>query len=248
MLDRATENHLRTALVTSAGGFLRNPVRRPRTTCAVCTTPIDDRYSFCYVCKRHRLHKGTADIVAPMIYAVPQQQSGYVMRGYKARPPVGAHLRLVTMLTLFTLSRHGACAGTGAGIGLTHWAAVPSLPAKPGEHPLHRIVRGSAPGTEVRLAAAPRTSDPRALDAAHFTADARLPRGSHVLLLDDTWTSGGHAQSAALSLREAGASTISVLVVARWIKPEFGNNAKFLDGLPDFDPDICPWTGDACPR
>ncbi|CND86027.1 putative amidophosphoribosyltransferase [Mycobacterium tuberculosis] len=168
MLDRATENRLRTALVTSAGGFLRNPIRRPRTTCAVCTTPIDDRYSFCFACKRHRLHDGTADIVAPVIYAVPQQQSGYVMRQYKARPPVGAHLRRVTMLTLFTLSRHGACAGRDAGIALTHWATVPSLPAKPGEHPLHRIVRGSAPGAEVRLA-----------------------------------------------------------------------NARFLDGLPDFEPDIC---------
>ena len=248
MLDPATENRLCTTLVASAGGFLRNTVRRPRSTCAVCTTPVDDRYSFCFACKQHRLHDGTADIVAPVIYAVPQHQSGYVMRGYKARPPVGAHLRLVTALTLFTLSRHGACAGRLVELPPTHWASVPSLPAKPGQHPLHRIVSGSAPGAEVRLTAASRTSNARGVDATHFETTTRLSPESHVLLLDDTWTSGGHAQSAAVSLRAAGASRVSTLVVARWIKPGFADNATFLAGLPDFDPNICPWTGGPCPR
>jgi hypothetical protein len=67
--------------------------------------------------------------------------------------------------------------------------------------------------------------------------------------MDDTWTSGGHAQSAVLALRKAHAAYVSVLVVARWVKEDFGDNAKFLRSLSDrdYDPDICPWTGGACP-
>jgi orotate phosphoribosyltransferase len=126
---------------------------------------------------------------------------------------------------------------------ITHWAAVPSLSAKPGKHPFHRIVKGSAPGVEVSLTAAVNCPNPRAVDENHFIPDRRLPANSHVLVLDDTWTSGGHAQSAALSLRKAGVKRISVLVAARWIKREFGNNAEFPDRLPDYNPETCPWTG-----
>jgi hypothetical protein len=70
-----------------------------------------------------------------------------------------------------------------------------------------------------------------------------------VLLLDDTWTGGGHAQSAVLGLRAAGATRVSLLVVARWIKPDFGNNPSFLRELAerDYHPGICPWTGGNCP-
>lgn len=246
MLDPELEKRLSTALVSSAGGFLRNPVRRAHVTCTVCTTPIEERYSLCYRCKQHRLHSGTADIVAPLTYAVALQQSGYIMRGYKAQPPVDAHYRLVGMLTVLALAKHGACAGTMLGAPVTHWATVPSVPAKPGEHPFNRIVRGPAPGREVKLTTAANSSNARAIDARHFSADLALPQNSHVLLLDDTWASGGHAQSAALSLRQAGAQKVSVMVAARWIKRDFADNARFLDGLPDFDPDICPWTGDVC--
>lgn len=247
MLDPDLEKRLTAALVSSAGGFLRNPVRQAHVTCVVCATPIEERYSLCYRCKQHRLHSGTADIVAPITYAVALQQSGYIMRGYKARPRVDAHYRLVGMLTVLALSKHGSCAGGILGAAVTHWATVPSVPAKPGEHPFHRIVRGSAPGQEVRLAAASESPNARAIDASHFSTDLALPQNSHVLLLDDTWASGGHAQSAALSLRQAGARRVSIMVAARWIKRDFADNARFLDGLPDFDPDVCPWTGGVCP-
>lgn len=183
MLDSQVERRLRAALITKAGGYLRNPMRRDGVTCAVCTTPVDGRYRHCYPCNQYRAHHGIADMVAPITYAIAGQQSGYVMRGY----------------------------------------------------------------VEVRLTAAAQTSDARALDANHFGTGVKLPADSHVLLLDDTWTKGGHAQSAALALRRAGAGKVSVLVAARWIRRDFAGNARFLDGLPDYDPDICPWTGGVCP-
>ncbi len=132
---------------------------------------------------------------------------------------------------------------------VTHWATVPSLPPREGEHPLHSIVSRIAPGREAVLAAADEVDYPRDLDPGHFRAVAPLPPGAHVLLVDDTWARGGHAQSAVLALRAAGAARVSVLVAARWINEDFGANAAFLRGLADrdYDPAICPWTGSACP-
>ncbi len=42
---------------------------------------------------------------------------------------------------------------------------------------------------------------------------------------------------------------VSALVVARWVKEDFGGNAKFLRSLSDrdYDPGICPWTRGNCP-
>jgi hypothetical protein len=134
------------------------------------------------------------------------------------------------------------------GAPVTHWATVPSLPAKPGEHPLHKLVGKYIPATEVTLTAAAQVANPRDVNPGHFRADAQLSSDSHVMLLDDTWTSGGHAQSAVLAVRAAGAGHVSILVVARWVKEDFGDNAQFLRGLPDYNPQICPWTGGECPR
>jgi orotate phosphoribosyltransferase len=41
------------------------------------------------------------------------------------------------------------------------------------------------------------------------------------LLLDDTWTTGASAQSAALALRRAGARSIVTVVLGRHINPQF---------------------------
>jgi hypothetical protein len=171
------------------------------------------------------------------------------MRGYKARQPVAEHVGILATLLLLGLSLHEHCPEVMAGMPVTHWAIVPSLPARPGEHPLHKIANGAGLGAEARLIAAAGVQNPRDLNPAHFQACERLPAGSHILLLDDTWTGGGHAQSAALALRLAGAARVSLLVVARWIKEDFGNNASFLRELAnrDYDPGRCPWTGGACP-
>ena len=255
MADPDVVAQLSAALVARAGGYLRNTVRQEQVTCAVCATPVGG-FRLCYQCQRRRGRAGLADATGFLSYAVAGQQSGYLMQGYKARPPVPEHRTIVALLVLLGLSRHGACAGRAAEAGrpgtavtpVTHWATVPSLPARAGEHPLHGIVSRLAPGREVVLVAAGEVDDPRDLDPGHFRA-APLPAGAHVLLVDDTWARGGHAQSAVLALRAAGAARVSVLVAARWINEDFGGNAVFLRGVSgrDYDPAICPWTGAACP-
>lgn len=156
---------------------------------------------------------------------------------------------VVGLLLLLALEGHTKCAGTLASRPVTHWAIVPSLPAKSYEHPLRRLVVDRAPGIEVPLVAAATVAQPRAINPDHFTCPVRLPEGAHVLLIDDTWTSGGHAQSAVLALRKAGASRVSVLIVARWLNEDYGDSKGFIVELAnrDYDPRICPWTGATCP-
>jgi predicted amidophosphoribosyltransferase len=241
---------LRDSLVARAGGYLRNPVRLTKVTCAVCARPSGG-FQRCHQCRMHRYFDGLADATAIMTYAVAGQQSGYVMRGYKVTPePVGEHWLVVRLLAALGVAGHARCAGDLAGAPVSHWAAVPSLPARPGEHPLHQIVSPFAPGREAGLAAAPLTQYPRDVTPDHFTVTGQLPPDAHVLLLDDTWVSGGHAQSAAMALHKAGAARVSLLVIARWMTRDTRIGTEFLRELEarDYDPAICPWTGTTCPR
>jgi orotate phosphoribosyltransferase len=71
----------------------------------------------------------------------------------------------------------------------------------------------------------------------------------HVMILDDTWTTGSRTQSAALALRRYGARYVTVMVISRYLRPRFDNNAEFITARlrPDYSPDICPVTGGDCP-
>lgn len=236
------------ALVARAGGYLYNPVRQDGQTCPVCATPVYGR-DRCYKCELHRHHDGLADASAFLTYAVAGQQSGYVMRGYKAPEPLPEHRTIVTLLVYVGLARHAKCSAVLARTPVTHWATVPSLPAKPGEHPFHELAGRLAPGREVTLTAAESVEYARAVRPDHFGVQGSLPVRSHVLLMDDTWASGGHAQSAVLALRRAGAAHVSLLVAARWINRDYGGNVRFLRDLAKrgYDPETCPWTGGDCP-
>ena len=60
--------------------------------------------------------------------------------------------------------------------------------------------------------------------AAHrYRATRALRDEPAVLLIDDTWTTGGNAQSAALALRSAGAAKVAIVVVGRHFDRSFRN-------------------------
>ena len=236
-----------------AGGFWRNPVLAG--TCERCFTPTRPG-PLCPPCRRDLdLNRGP-DHLGFMTYAGymdPIGQSGRVMRAYKSPAvPRGAAHRDVTFLTALGARAHTACVGALSGSIVTAWATVPSLPPRSGAHPLNELVRGLArsEAAEVVLEGS-QTSDPRSYDPDHFRVVAGNVTGQHVLLIDDTWTSGSHAQSAAAALRASGATTVSVLVLARWLK--IGWEATTQEWVrsnltfPDYNPEICPWTRGACP-
>lgn len=190
-----------------------------------------------------------ADRVGLSTYAIGQQQSGYMMRLYKAEPPVQGSLRVVALLVWDLLANHLQCAEHLAELPVTHWATVPSLPARTGEHRLHRIAGAYSSGVdEAALVAAMESAGPRSLTSKSFTTPAKID-GAHVLLVDDTWTTGGHVQSAAMTLRSAGAAQVSTYVVARWLAPGWGPTDRLLaqKAAGDWSPDLCPWTAGRCP-
>jgi hypothetical protein len=241
---------VRELLRPRVSGYFPNTIREHGVTCQVCSTPVDG-FTFCYRCNQDRSEL-TADRVGSLAYAWKGAQSGYVMRGYKSTPAADEWVVAIRLLLAVGFTFHMRCLGTLAGQPVGHWASVPSLPAKPGEHPFHRLVREApgVPGAELRLAAAATTSDPRAFNPAHFTVlDSPAP-SAHVLVLDDTWTTGGRAQSVAAALKGAGAGEVSVLTVARWVEPAYPLSGAFIKARlspPDFDPAVCPWSGGVCP-
>src|SRR5262249_62149192 len=66
----------------------------------------------------------------------------------------------------------------------------------------------------------------RDLDPGRFDV-APVP-GARVLLIDDTWTTGASAQSAAMALRTAGARSVATVVIGRHV----GQAALDLAAMP----------------
>lgn len=247
---------IKRALVATAGGYLRNP--GGPGTCTRCYTPTIAG-PMCPDCRYAAAIQGGPDLLGFMSYAGyldPITQSGHMMRGYKSQSiPQATHWQTVALMSALALIGHVSCPGQLVGMPINAWATVPSLPPKPAMpvHPLHDIVQQLArPGaSEVRLQAAVGVTAPRGINRDHFTVSDGATPGQHVLLIDDTWTSGGHAMSAALALRAAGAAHVSVLVLARWLSIGWEATtvawAKQRLVAPDFQPDICPWTQASCP-
>ncbi len=198
-----------------------------------------------------------ADAVVPLRYAIRGQQSYIDARAYKhpwIQPERNHSLRRLRVLTsLFSLI-HAQCLDHHARQPVDAVVAVPSLSPRVGEHPLLDLAR-FLPHHWRRLALLPQLSVPlderRAVEPGHFHLPAHEDvRGRHVVVFDDTWTTGGHTQSAAVMLRTLGAAYVTILVVNRDLDPGFGTTAAFtaqnLAGHP-FDPWRCPVTGAGCP-
>jgi hypothetical protein len=84
----------------------------------------------------------------------------------------------------------------------------------------------------------------RAYDPRRYVCDQQLA-GAAVLLVDDTWTRGGHAQAAGHALREAGAAAIALVAIGRHVQPDWDvgdgtTSGERLAELPRrFDWDSC---------
>lgn len=172
-----------------------------------------------------------------------------VLMGYKesAVDEARRHFaHLVRDLLSAFLVEHGPCIVAAAGGSIDRVLAVPST-ARPGGPPLAALegladsVRAAFGGARwtpelLRRAAAP-VGHMRP-DSGAFTVWTRrvIPtgsivlRGSHALLLDDTYVSGARAQSAAAALRLAGARSVVIVPVGRVLRPDRSAvHASFLE-------------------
>jgi hypothetical protein len=240
-------------LVERVGSYLRNPQRLPGETCDVCTTPIDGG-DLCRRCRedRDRFGAGLADLVVPVTYGGHNEQSKTLLYGYKTELAARAgdeRRSLILLLLWVAVHLHGQCIERRIGAPLDAWTTVPSTKGR-SPHPLSTNARraGLGPGELVAAPTSEQPPDLRATSGERFSLHPRSLTGRHVLIVDDTWTSGGRAQSLALTAHAAGASTVTIVVLARWLAPGWPVTAAYLETYPQrtFDPRICPVTGAAC--
>ena len=162
-----------------------------------------------------------------------------MLAAYKRTRGLEAHafeLRLAAILWRY-LELHEGCLAGAASVRRHSISSRPcrraGASAMP-EHPLARIVGRLAGPVGARhrrlLERTDAPARPRQFDAERFTANQELD-GAAVLLIDDTWTTGASAQSAAAALKAAGASTVAALVIGRYLNSGWHENRERLRAL-----------------
>lgn len=235
---------LRNHIVKSGSAFLRNVQWTAGVTCRTCAGIPNPGYGECYRCAARAGGAELADNLGFVTYGWDGGQAGRMMYAYKANGATS--YQLVSSLLTFAVVAHWDCIVTHAGSHADAWAYVPSLAGRHGVHPLAQIASrfmGTVP--PVPVIANPVEDGARTFNAAHFTVPRTTAR--HILLVDDTWTTGGHLQSVSGALKAAGVERVTGLAVARWLDPTWSTTKSFIDNLTsDFDPALCPYTGAPC--
>lgn len=211
-------------------GYLHTPLPAGRGVCSVCRGPVSPSYPRCFPCNQHHEAANglTANVVAPISYAVKREQHAHNLAVYKATPsPELVRTRLISLLMVF-LADHARCLyrATGA-TGVDAAAVVPSTRGRTGPHPLQTLVDGRlgvpllSLSVNSGISAASRDFHPQKFTVSGSPGPPRLPlHGKTVLLLDDTWTTGSRIQSAAFTLKSAGAARVLAIVLGRHARPE----------------------------
>jgi hypothetical protein len=204
--------------------------------CDICHGVVSG-YSVCYPCHaaRRKLAGATADVTAFVSLAPRGEQFAYELIAYKnPRIPDHHRRRLQTGLAavLWTwLGRHEAC--LAGRLSIRRFDVITTVPSTSGRpiNPLRHLVSGVVSGSAERyrdLLGLNRTDlDQRAHAADRYHASREL-RGARVLVIDDTWTTGAHAQSASAALKTAGAEAVGIVALGRWLNPSYGATADWL--------------------
>ena len=197
--------------------------------CASCRGPARRGFARCFHCGLHAESAPglLADVVAPVACAPKGSRLATDLWLYKSER-TGSREAGAALLAMLLVFLHDKAPGVWrAGTAVPTCACVvPSGRGRPGPHPLQALVHGCLALPWAALVARP-GGDPwaRALDPGRFRAP-RSVHGAAVLLLDDTWTSGGTAQSAAVALKRAGARWVAVVVLGRHLPAVPGTGCR----------------------
>lgn len=207
-----------------------------RLACRTCRGPVQAGFARCYQCDTAASAAGglLADAVVPLGYAVKGGQLADDLRRYKSDRDGAAAAagRLRSMLAEFLRDR-GSRVWEAAGMpgGPDVAAVVPSGQGRPGAHPLAGIVASCVAlplaGLSVAAPSAPRC---RGVSVGWLRAAGPVA-GADVLLADDTWVSGGSAQSASAALKLAGARRVALVVLGRHVDPADPRSAALLRAI-----------------
>lgn len=219
----------------------------PRRGAGVCTSCFNFTrgYEHCYSCARGELWLAT---VVPISYSIGGEQLHRALMGYKRLSGEVARrltVGLAAVLWRF-LATHEGCVAAAAGVDAFELVTtVPSgVQERDAAHPLRRVVGELIRPTRSRyrpvLGRSSLAIRPREVNAGKF--EPRFPlHGETVLLIDDTWTTGASARSAAAALERAGAGHVAAVVIGRHINRKWHENDRRLRALDSpFDWSRCP--------
>jgi predicted amidophosphoribosyltransferase len=207
-------------------------LRAPRPgpgVCVRCFNFTRERdYDLCYACTTG---EPQLDAIVPIAYSVSDDPLHDDLVRYKrcADPWVElATARIAGILQRFLVAHEGCVA---AAAGVDRFDLVTTVPsgvaARDEYHPLRRIVGrmvlASAARHERLLRRSAADVRHRAFDPARYEA-VRPVVGASVLIIDDTWTTGASAQSAAAALKAAGARRVGAVVIGRHLNREWFQN------------------------
>jgi hypothetical protein len=241
------------------GNFMRSP-RRGEDVCEICFN-LTDGHARCYACAHGQQW---LDAIAPISYSIAGEQLHHALAAYKrlSGAPARRLQRELAAVLWRHLAEHESCLARAAGLGRTAAAvfdggtapggprfpivtSVPAAtPARDENQPLRAMIARLIAPTRERYERLLRRSgvavEPRAFDRRRFEAVRPLD-GEAILLIDDTWTTGASAQSAAAALKCAGAGTVAALVIGRHVHRDWRGNDARLRAL------VRPFPWEACP-
>jgi predicted amidophosphoribosyltransferase len=208
--------------------------RRGPDVCATCFN-FTAGYARCWACAHGH---PTLDAVAPISYSVAREQLHHALASYKRlNGDVARRLQAILAAILWRfLQSHETCVARAADAQpFDLVTTVPSGdPRRDQNHPLRTIVGELvAPTRERHQRLLRRTStdtEPRLFSETKFEAVHRLD-GRAILLIDDTWTTGASAQSAAAALKAAGAKRVAAVVIGRHLNREWHENDRRIRGI-----------------
>ena len=226
--------------------------RRGPDVCGTCFN-FTAGYARCWACAH--VHP-TLDAVAPISYSIAREQLHHALASYKRLDGDPArHLTAILAAILWRfLSEHETCIARAAA-DTDRFDLVTTVPSgdptRDERHPLRTIVGDLVGPTRERhqrlLRRTPAQTSPRTFSTAKFEATTHLNHES-VLLIDDTWTTGASAQSAAAALKAAGAERIAAVVIGRHLNREWHENDRRIRGIArPFDWQACALCAEPVP-
>jgi predicted amidophosphoribosyltransferase len=208
--------------------------RRGPDVCATCFN-FTAGYERCWNCAHG---EPSLDALAPISYSVAREQLHHALASYKRlNGDIARPLRAILAAILWRfLQEHEACLAKAANTACFDVVTtVPSgNPARDEHHPLRTIVGHQVGPTRERyrrlLTRTTEQIPQRTFSSTKFEATTTLKNQS-VLLIDDTWTTGASAQSAAAALKAAGAGPTAAVVIGRHLNREWHENDRRIRGI-----------------
>ncbi len=235
--------------VGELSALYENVLLGPRPGPDVCSTCFNFTagYDRCYACSYGRPEQPALDALAPISYSVAHEQLHHALACYKRLDgDVARRLRAILAAILWRfLKDHERCVAAAA--DAERFDIVTTVPSgdrlRDEDHPLRTIAAELVGPTRERyrriLCRTDAEAPQRTFSPTRFEATTNLD-GQAILLIDDTWTTGATAQSAAAALKHAGAGPTAAVVIGRHLNREWHENDRRIRGIArPFDWEVC---------